>query len=124
MSCHKITPLKNHKIATPNWRELALEPIEAIQISEVLNEEEFLKRHEIPELKEKLNFTNKKKLTLFLNVENLDEIKSILNKISPAQNVCSQTLSLKSALEWPERHFPLSDADYHEMLKTDYFELK
>lgn len=124
MSCHKITPLKNHKIATPNWRELVLEPIEAIQINEVLNEEEFLKRHEIPELKEKLNFTNKKKLTLFLNVENLDEIKSILNKISPAQVLSSHAQSPKSTFEWPERYFPLSDADYHEMLKTDYFELK
>lgn len=120
MSCQKITPLKNHKITTPNWRELILEPVEICDPIENLTQEEFVKRHEIPELKEKLNFTNKKKL--FLNVDNLDEIKSILNKMSPRQAVCSP--SPKSTAEWPKRHFPLSDAEYNDMLRTDYFEFK
>lgn len=97
----KISFMPDHKINTPGWRIVDIEPLgDGLKPDEELDDVSILDRHLIIEMKEKINFSNLK--------------NSLNNTLRDSETILSTQESIN--LGWPARKFPLSDQDYKLMV--------
>lgn len=102
ISNQKISSMPVHKIATPGWRIVDIEPLcDGPRPEEDLNDTSYLDRHKIIEMKEKINISNLK--------------NSLDSTLKDYGSALSSNGSDKNK-EWPERKFPLNDQDYKLMV--------
>lgn len=97
----KISSMPDHKITTPGWRVVDIEPLgDGLKPDEELDDVSILDRHLIIEMKEKINYSNIK--------------NSLNNTLKDSETILSTQETIN--LEWPARTFPLSDQDYKLMV--------
>ncbi|RMZ94049.1 KAT8 regulatory NSL complex subunit 1 isoform X3, partial [Brachionus plicatilis] len=102
ISNQKISCMPAHKISTPGWRIVELEPLcDGPKPDEELDDTSILDRHKIIEMKEKINFSNIK--------------NSLDTPLKDSESTLPSNGSNRN-LEWPVRNFPLSDQDYKAMI--------
>ncbi|CAF0719906.1 unnamed protein product [Brachionus calyciflorus] len=110
LSSSKINFVSNPTIITPSWRELHIEPLGNLEIiPEELDEKTLLKRHNIKELKEKINFKNK----------NVNEDLFESEKINKINFDCLKNSDSKYNLDSPNRFTPLDNEESREMAQFD-----
>lgn len=140
LTCHKINIVKTPNVPTPKWRELIIEPdLPELDQIESLDDVVYTNRHELVELNERYQTilkTNKIKLCLNKTDQNLEDFKTLIEKLeheslnTRRNRNCPLTLNqnpqleadaLKEALtclEWPSRVFPLNDLDCDTRAQT------